>query len=80
MAERRAELMRLVPLWPSEIDDLSRDGRQRLVAKLERALLAERRRGQAGHWTYDLARHAALLAAWRRERATLLASRLPFCP
>lgn len=73
MAEdkRAAELARLLPLWPREIADTSREGRVRLVAKLHRALKAERRRGLAGHWTYDLARHAALLAAWRRERALL---------
>lgn len=68
---RRLELARLVPLWPAEIDDLSLRGRQRLVGTLERALLAERRRGRAGHWAYDLSRHSALLAAWRRERAVL---------
>lgn len=69
--ERRLALVRLVPMWPSEIDDLSVPGRRRLVGILERALLAERRRGRAGYWTYDLARHGALLAAWRRERAAL---------
>ena len=69
--ERRLALVRLVPMWPAEIDDLSVLGRRRLVGILERALLAERRRGRAGHWTYDLARHGALLAAWRRERAAL---------
>ncbi len=69
--ERMAELARLVPLWPSEIADTSRAGRTRLVAKLYWALKAERRRGVGGHWSYDLARHAALLAAWRRERAAL---------
>ena len=69
--ERAAELARLVPLWPSEIADTSRAGRARLVATLYRALKAERRRGVGGHWSYDLARHAALLAAWRRERAAL---------
>ena len=41
------------------------------VGLLERALLSERRRGRAGHWAYDLARHGALLATWRRERAAL---------
>lgn len=69
--ERAAELARLVPLWPTEIADTSPAGRTRLVATLYRALKAERRRGAAGHWSYDLARHAALLAAWRRERAAL---------
>lgn len=69
--ERARELQRLIALWPSEISDTSTDGRARLIAKLHRALRAERQRGLAGHWTYDLARHAALLAAWRRERAAL---------
>lgn len=73
-AERRVELARLVPLWPAEIADTSPAGRARLVALLERALLSERRRGRAGHWTYDLARHAALVRAWRRERAALAAA------
>jgi hypothetical protein len=69
--ERDAELARLLPLWPAEIADNSPAGLARLAAKLERALKDERRRGRAGHWSYDLARHAALLAAWRRERARL---------
>ena len=69
--ERAGALARLVPLWPSEIADTSRAGRTRIVAKLYRALKAERQRGVSGHWTYDLARHAALLSAWRRERAAL---------
>ena len=69
--ERASDLARLVPLWPAEIADTSVAGRARLVATLERALKAERRRGRAGHWTYDLARHAALLRAWRRELASL---------
>lgn len=71
--ERARELARLVPLWPSEIADTSREGRARLIAKLEQALKAERRRGRSGHWTYDLARHAALVRIWRRERAALAA-------
>lgn len=71
--ERARELARLIPLWPSEIADTSREGRTRLIAKLECALKAERRRGRSGHWTYDLARHAALVRIWRRERAALAA-------
>lgn len=70
--KRNRELARLLPLWPSEIADTSLEGRRRLVAKLERALKAERRRGRAGHWTYDLARHAALLAAWKREHTDVM--------
>jgi hypothetical protein len=70
-------LARLIPLWPHELADVSPAGRTRLVAKLEAALRAERRRGRAGHWSYDLARHAALLGAWRTERAALAAPEAP---
>ncbi|CAN1725104.1 protein of unknown function [Hyphomicrobium sp. 1Nfss2.1] len=34
---------------------------------MRRALRLERQRGIAGHWAYDLARHAALLNAYRAE-------------
>ena len=60
----------MIPLWPSELDDESPDGCRRILAKLRRALRAERRRGLAGHWTYDLARHAALLRVYRLELAS----------
>lgn len=64
---RAAELGRLLPLWPREIADRSIEGRRRIVATIERALRAERKRGRAGHWAYDLARHVALHRAWLRE-------------
>ncbi|MEQ1651268.1 MAG: hypothetical protein ABL897_02140 [Hyphomicrobium sp.] len=69
--ERRNELARLLPLWPNDIADLSIAGRRRIIAALERALRAERCRGKAGHWAYDLARHAALIRSWRLERVAL---------
>ncbi|MBL8564799.1 MAG: hypothetical protein JNM89_03680 [Hyphomicrobiaceae bacterium] len=58
---------RLTSLWPAELADRTRQGRARLVGRLRRALREERQRGLAGHWTYDLARHAQLLAAYRAE-------------
>jgi hypothetical protein len=68
----RAKLLTsLLPLWPREVEDVSIEGRTRLVGLLERALRAERRRGLAGHWTYDLARHVQLLDAYRAEMAEL---------
>jgi hypothetical protein len=73
--DRRAALSRVLALWPHELDDLSAAGRRNLVAKLKRALRAERRRGVAGHWTYDLARHCELLHLYRQELATLKAMR-----
>lgn len=61
------DLLRLLPLWPHEVADQSPAGRQRILTLVRRALRAERQRGLAGHWTYDLSRHAQLLALYRRE-------------
>ncbi len=66
--DRRADLPRVLPLWRHELDDESPQGRRRVVARLARALRTERRRGIAGHWTYDLARHVELLRLYRLER------------
>lgn len=60
-----SSLPRLISIWPSELSDIAGAGRNRLLAKLRKALRAERQRGIAGHWTYDLARHAELLAVYR---------------
>lgn len=65
--DRRTELPRVLPLWPHELDDESTEGRRLILSKLRRALRAERRRGIAGHWTYDLARHVELLRVYRLE-------------
>ena len=75
--DRVRNLARLLPLWPSELSDVSIDGRRRIIALMERALRAERKRGRAGHWAYDLARHAALHRAWIAERAALVALNAP---
>lgn len=66
--DRCVELPRVLSLWPHELGDESPQGRRRVVARLARALRAERRRGVAGHWTYDLARHVELLRLYRLER------------
>lgn len=65
--ERVRDLPSLIPLWPSEVADTSLEGRLKLMAALRKALRAERLRGLQGHWSYDLARHRALLAAYRQE-------------
>jgi hypothetical protein len=44
----------------------------RLLARLRCALRRERQRGLSGHWTYDLARHAQLLRAYRADVAACL--------
>ena len=61
----------MLALWPHEIEDESRGGRLKLLARLRSALRAERRRGVSGHWTYDLARHVELLRIYREELAAI---------
>lgn len=68
--DRRRDLPPLLPLWPHEIDVADGAAHARLIARMRRALRMERQRGQAGHWAYDLARHAALLRAYRAEVAS----------
>jgi uncharacterized membrane protein YccC len=69
--DRRVALSRLLALWPHELDDDSAEARVRILGRLRKALRAERRRGLAGHWTYDLARHIELLRLYRAELADL---------
>ncbi len=69
--DHRTALCRLLPLWPHELEDESVPARLRIIARLRKALRAERRRGLAGHWTYDLARHVELLRLYRAELAAL---------
>lgn len=68
---RAQDLPRLIAIWPHELDASDRAQREAIVARLRAALRAERRRGLAGHWTYDLARHSQLLSAYRAEAAAL---------
>ncbi len=67
--DRASDLPRLLPLWPHEMEIRSESDHARLLAIMRRALRRERQRGLAGHWTYDLARHAQLLRAYRAEVA-----------
>ncbi len=61
------DLARLLPLWPHELSDGSKAGVEKRLALLQRALRAERLRGRSGDWTYDLARHAALLRVYQQH-------------
>lgn len=69
---RKRDLPRLLPLWPHELETASLAEHARLLARMRRALRMERQRGISGHWTYDLARHAELLRAYRAEAADYL--------
>ncbi len=68
----RARDLAKLPLWPHEIQVLNAGEHARLLARMRRALRLERQRGIAGHWAYDLARHAQLLRAYRAETADYL--------
>ena len=69
--DRSRHLPRVLPIGPADIADDSEDGRRRILARLARALRAERARGRGGHWTYDLNRHIALAQAYAAERRHL---------
>jgi hypothetical protein len=69
--DRRRHLPRLLPVGPAELTDDSTAARRRIVARLACALRAERNRGRAGHWTYDLNRHIGLSQAYAAERRRL---------
>lgn len=76
--DRNAQLPKLIGLWPHELSDCSEAGTERVIALLRKALRSERQRGQAGHWTYDVSRHMALVEALREEQARLsILQRLP---
>ena len=77
--QREKDLPTLLALWPSELCDYSPKGTAALIVKLEQALNQERRRARKRHWSYNLARHLALIKALRQEqnRLACLPSSLP---
>lgn len=66
--DRSRHLPRLIAIDPVLIEDRSDGVRRLILAKLARALRAERNRGRAGHWTYDLNRHIGLKQAYAAEK------------
>jgi hypothetical protein len=73
--DRARHLPRVLPIGPEEIADESDAMRRAILRRLARALRAERNRGRAGHWTYDLNRHIALAQAYAAERRLVAAVR-----
>jgi hypothetical protein len=69
--DRLRDLPRLLRLWPDEVRSLGAPDQPWLVKRLGRVLRTERHLGLVRHWSYDLSRHAALLRAWRTEKAEL---------
>jgi hypothetical protein len=70
--DRRRHLPRVLPVGPEDIEDCGEESGRRIVRRLAAALRAERTRGRAGHWTYDLNPHLALMQAYRAERRRLV--------
>lgn len=73
--DRLRHLPRLLPIGPDELADATPRGRRQVLYRLAQALRAERARGRAGHWTYDLNRHLGLIEAYRAERTALAGGR-----
>lgn len=77
---RKRDLPRLLPLWPAELETPTAAAHLALISKLRRALRRERQRGTSADWTYDLARHTQLLAAYRSEIADYIGCFGPITP
>ena len=77
--ERRRDLPQLTRLDPREIAGETVGNAETIVARLKRALRAERNRARSGHWTYDLNRHIALRQAYvaELERLRLMQAKAP---
>ena len=69
--DRKRDLPKLTRI--DALDGLAdtEDAAAAIVARLEKALRAERNRARSGHWTYDLNRHIALRQAYVAETERL---------
>lgn len=67
--DRRRVLARFHRLSAELIDSPAPDAARRVVAEIDAAMRKERAR--AGHWSYDLNRHIALMIAHKAESARL---------
>jgi len=69
--DRRRDLPALIRTDPFAPPPDTPEGVAEVVARIERALRAERNRARSGHWTYDLNRHIALHQALAAETRLL---------
>ena len=69
--ERNRDLPGLAHLDPRDLAEDTIESAETILARLARALRAERNRARSGHWTYDLNRHIALRQAYLAESARL---------
>ena len=75
--DRARDLPALTRLAPREFEPDTAEAAMTVLARLERALRAERSRARSGHWTYDLNRHIALRQAYLAESERLRALSAP---
>ena len=75
--DRRRDLARLIHLDPFKPLPDTAETTDAILAGLRRALRAERNRGRAGHWTYDLNRHIALRQAYAAETSETSCEKRP---
>lgn len=68
---RAKDLPPLIPLWPAELDDYTKEGTAYILAKINQYLRAERRRSIKSHWSYNLTKHVALVVAYHHEMQRL---------
>jgi len=73
--DRRRHLPGLARATRQELDSDDPAVARTIVARLMRALRHERQRGRAGHWSYDINRHIALMQAIAAERRRLRPAR-----
>jgi len=68
---RAVDLPHLIPLWPRELEDTSKEATLMIIKKLQKALRTERKRAAMGHWSYSINKHKALLEALNTEKNSL---------
>ncbi len=69
--DRERDLPRLIRCDPNRDMEESAEAAEAIMARLRRALRAERNKARSGHWTYDLNRHIALRQAYVAETERL---------
>lgn len=60
------------PSHPKVSSEAEAEAARRILKNITKQLRRERARGRAGHWTYDLARHQALIAEHCRYSNAIL--------
>ena len=66
--DRVSHLPGLIGIDPGVLSGSEAIPKKAILARLNRALRAERQRAKSGHWAYDLNRHIALRQALIAER------------